>query len=116
MKETLPQFADIFIVLTVSVGAGVGISPDGEGIYQGVGTIGSGWSSAWEAEDTADSEAKSTGAGTSSSEAGALRGGEAGSVEILAAVTLGVGELYYVEDWELLVNSFFSSSSRTDQI
>ena len=113
--ETLPQFADIFIVLAVSVGTGVGIRGGVERLYTGVGAIGSGWSSAWEAEDTAHSEALSTGAGASSSQTGALGEGVAGSVEIFAAGTLDIGELDYVENWKLLLISLFTSSS-ADQI
>ena len=42
MRETLPQFADISIVLTVSVGAGVRVGGGGEGADHGVGGVGAG--------------------------------------------------------------------------
>ena len=55
----LPQFADIVIVLAVAVGAGVRVrvGGGGEGVYNGVGAIGGGCSTAGEREDAADSVA-----------------------------------------------------------
>ena len=50
------QFADILVVLTVRVDAGVRVGGGGVGAYCGIGRVGAGFSSAYEREDTADSE------------------------------------------------------------
>ena len=50
------QFADILVVLTVRVDAGVRVGGGGVGAYCGIGRVSAGFSSAYEREDTADSE------------------------------------------------------------
>lgn len=50
------QFADICIVLAVSVGAGVRVRGGGVGAYCAIGRVGGGCSSAGQREDTTDSE------------------------------------------------------------
>ena len=50
------QFADILVVLTVRVDAGVRVGGGGVGAYCGIGRVGGGCCSTGQREDTADSE------------------------------------------------------------
>ena len=95
---SLPQFADIVVVLAVIVGAGVGIRRSGVGGNYGIGAVLTGCCSTCQREDTADSEGRGTGSRATSPETGALSGSVASSVEIFLAHTVGVGELYYFEN------------------
>ena len=94
----LPQLADIVVAPTVSVGTGVRVSGRGEGANHGVGGVGAGSSSTGEGEDTADSEGRGTGARGCSTEAGALRGRVASSIEAARTHTGGVWEPDDVEN------------------
>ena len=95
---SLPQFADIVVVLAVIVGAGVGIRRSGVGGNYGIGAVLTGCCSTCEREDTADSEGRGTGSRATSSETGALTRSVAGSVETSSSNTGVIWELYYLEN------------------
>ena len=95
---TLPQFADIIAALAEFVNAGVRTGVGVEGAYGGVGDVGAGGLSAGEREDTADSKGGGTGSRGCSTEAGALRGRVASSIETSRTHTVGVGKSYYIEN------------------
>ena len=94
-----PQLADIFVVLTVFVDAGVRVSGGREGVDYGVGSVLTGSRSAGEREDATDSEWRGTGSWGWSSQTGALRTSVASPVETASTNTRVIRELYYVENW-----------------